>query len=116
MSERPGPSLDRVRSLFDETAGDEKHDPSAQSVLVPLWALYDRVLRHDPAAPDWAERDRFLLSKGHGPLAPKSVRLGGVGVPRQVTTGYGSAADFDDEFGITPAGIAARLRAFLGVD
>jgi len=69
MSERPGPSLERVRGLFDETAGDEKHDPSAQSVLVPLWVLYDRILRHDPADPHWAGRDRFLLSKGHGPLA-----------------------------------------------
>lgn len=70
MSERsPGPSLERVRRLFDETAGDEKHDPSALSVLVPLWLLYDRVLRHDPANPGWADRDRFLLSKGHGPLA-----------------------------------------------
>jgi len=69
VSERPGPTLEHVRGLFDETAGDEKHDPSAQSVLVPLWVLYDRVLRHDPADPAWAERDRFLLSKGHGPLA-----------------------------------------------
>ena len=47
-------------------------------------------------------------------LASRSVRIGGIGVRRQVTTGYGSAADFDDEFGLTPAGIGARLRAFLG--
>ena len=69
----PGPSLERVRALFEATAGDEKHDPSAQSVLVPLWVLYDRVLRHDPAGLDWADRDRFLLSKGHGPLALYAV-------------------------------------------
>ena len=27
--------------------------------------LYGRILRHDPARPDWPERDRFILSKGH---------------------------------------------------
>ena len=28
-------------------------------------ALYYRVLRHDPSDPDWPERDRFVLCKGH---------------------------------------------------
>ena len=32
-----------------------------------LWVLYDRVLRVDPGTRDDPERDRFLLSKGHGP-------------------------------------------------
>jgi transketolase len=34
-----------------------------------LAVLYERVLRFDPRRPDWSERDRFLLSKGHGPMA-----------------------------------------------
>jgi transketolase len=34
-----------------------------------LWVLYDRVLRVDPSRPDDPDRDRFLLSKGHGPMA-----------------------------------------------
>ena len=28
-------------------------------------ALWTRHLEHDPAAPRWADRDRFVLSKGH---------------------------------------------------
>ena len=28
--------------------------------------LWGRHLRHDPAAPQWADRDRFVLSAGHG--------------------------------------------------
>ena len=28
-------------------------------------ALYHAIMRHDPARPDWEERDRFILSKGH---------------------------------------------------
>src|SRR5258707_15831061 len=31
-----------------------------------LSALYFRVLRHNPKDPNWADRDRFVLSKGHG--------------------------------------------------
>lgn len=31
-----------------------------------LAVLYGRILRVDPARPDWPERDRFVLSKGHG--------------------------------------------------
>ena len=38
-----------------------------------LWVLYDRVLRMDPRAADDPERDRFLLSKGHGPPAYYAV-------------------------------------------
>ena len=34
-----------------------------------LWVLYDRVLRVDSASPSDPDRDRFLLSKGHGPHA-----------------------------------------------
>lgn len=30
-----------------------------------LVALYFHLMRHDPARPDWSERDRFILSKGH---------------------------------------------------
>ncbi len=30
-----------------------------------LVALYHHIMRHDPTRPDWKERDRFVLSKGH---------------------------------------------------
>ena len=30
------------------------------------WTLWSRHLRHDPSRPDWADRDRFVLSAGHG--------------------------------------------------
>src|SRR4030095_9736683 len=31
-------------------------------------ALWTRHLRHDPAAPRWPDRDRFVLSNGHGSM------------------------------------------------
>jgi transketolase len=30
------------------------------------WVLWSRHLRHAPAHPDWPDRDRFVLSAGHG--------------------------------------------------
>jgi transketolase len=60
------PALDELIAL---QTGDEKHEPSANSTLDVLRVLYDRVLRVDPDDPEWEGRDRFLLSKGHGPQA-----------------------------------------------
>ncbi len=62
-----------LRAALDRLTGDEKHEPSALSTLDVLWVLYDRVLRVDPARPDEPDRDRFLLSKGHGPQAYYAV-------------------------------------------
>lgn len=62
-----------LTSLMARMTGDEKHSPSAVSTLDVLWVLYDRVLRIDPSSPDDPGRDRFLLSKGHGPMAYYAV-------------------------------------------
>ncbi|MFF0464943.1 transketolase [Streptomyces mexicanus] len=62
--------LPRLMGLM---TGDEKHGPAATSTLDVLWVLYDRVLRVDPERRDDPQRDRFLLSKGHGPMAYYAV-------------------------------------------
>jgi transketolase len=54
-------------------SGDEKHGAAATSTLDALWVLYDRVLRVSPGTADHPDRDRFLLSKGHGPMAYYAV-------------------------------------------
>ena len=61
--------IERIERLMTRATGDEKHDSAAASTLYVLWALYDRVLRYDPREPRSPERDRFVLSKGHGPAA-----------------------------------------------
>ena len=45
------------------------HVGSMLSMADLLAVLYTRILRVDPANPRWAERDRFILSKGHGGAA-----------------------------------------------
>jgi transketolase len=66
---RSAPRYDELLRLLARIDGDEKHEASAHSTLDVLWVLFDRVLRHDPAQPDDPDRDRFFLSKGHGPHA-----------------------------------------------
>ena len=61
--------LAEVRRLMARATGDEKHDESSTSTLDALAVLYGNVLRVDPANPSWPDRDRFILSKGHGPVA-----------------------------------------------
>lgn len=45
------------------------HVGSSLSIADILAVLYRRILRIDPAHPQWPERDRFILSKGHGAAA-----------------------------------------------
>jgi transketolase len=42
------------------------HFGGSLSMADVLAVLYFHILRLDPARPDWNERDRFILSKGHG--------------------------------------------------
>ena len=39
------------------------------SAVEMLTALYFRVMQIRPGEPDWPERDRFILSKGHSSIA-----------------------------------------------
>jgi transketolase len=55
-------------------AMDAVHTCSSGHLGLPLGAaevgaiLYGEVLRHDPADPQWINRDRFVLSAGHGSM------------------------------------------------
>ena len=70
--------------------GDEKHELASESTLDVLWVLYDRVLNVDPQAPDDPGRDRFLLSKGHGPMAYYAVLAAKEFIPMEALPMLGS--------------------------
>jgi transketolase len=59
-----------VRTL---EAGQRGHVGAAFSLVEILRVLYDDVLRYDARDPKWGDRDRFILSKGHGCLALYAV-------------------------------------------
>src|SRR3954471_24118504 len=63
-----------LMDLIARARGDEKHDASSYSTLEVVDVLYD-VMRFDPKRPAWEGRDRFILSKGHGPLAFYAVLI-----------------------------------------
>ncbi|MCQ4043969.1 transketolase [Streptantibioticus rubrisoli] len=79
--------LPRLMSLM---TGDEKHGPAATSTLDVLWVLYDRVLRVSPQTADAPGRDRFLLSKGHGPMAYYAVLAAKGFIPEEWLAGFGA--------------------------
>jgi len=60
---------DDLHRLMSLMTGDEKHSSAATSTLDVVWVLYDRVLNVSPDSVEDPERDRFYLSKGHGPMA-----------------------------------------------
>jgi len=53
---------DIVEMIAEAGSGHPGGSLSAADIVA---TLYFDVLRHDPARPDWPERDRFVLSKGH---------------------------------------------------
>ena len=55
-------SMDAVQSA---NSGHPGMPMGMADVATVLWSEY---LKHDPAVPDWADRDRFVLSAGHGSM------------------------------------------------
>ncbi|MFG2887017.1 transketolase [Streptomyces sp. NPDC048297] len=90
---------DDLPRLMGLMTGDEKHGPAATSTLDVLWVLYDRVLRVTPERTDDPARDRFLLSKGHGPMAYYAVLAAKGFVPVKWLPGFGS---YDSPLGHHP--------------
>ncbi len=54
--------LDIIEMLHKAGSG---HPGGSLSVIDLVTALYFSRMRHDPKNPQWADRDRFVLSKGH---------------------------------------------------
>ncbi|MFE0351183.1 transketolase [Streptomyces griseoluteus] len=44
------------------------HPGTAMSLAPAAYTLFQKVMRHDPADPQWVGRDRFVLSAGHSSL------------------------------------------------
>lgn len=84
------------------------HYSSVFSCAEILSVLYYRVMRLDPARPQWADRDRFLLGKGHA----------AVGLwPILADLGYLEDSDLDD-FGFVGSKVGDHpdMRLASGID
>ena len=66
-------SLIRGMAMDGPLAANSGHQGTAMA-LAPLGhVLYSRVMKHDPANPDWPDRDRFVLSNGHASILQYSL-------------------------------------------
>jgi transketolase len=90
---------DHLLDLISRMDGAEKHGPAAYSTLDVLQVLYDRVLRVTPETAEDEHRDRFLLSKGHGPMAYYAVLAAKGFINEDLLPGFGS---FDSPLGHHP--------------
>jgi len=63
-------AIDTVRTLsMDAVQKAESGHPGTPMALAPLaYALYTRHIKHNPADPQWKDRDRFVLSVGHASM------------------------------------------------
>lgn len=59
----------RLDSLRMTSVANASHIGSCLSIADILAVLYSGVLRIDPINPEWPERDRFIMSKGHAAAA-----------------------------------------------
>ncbi|MGH3362254.1 MAG: thiamine pyrophosphate-dependent enzyme [Nocardioides sp.] len=88
--------LGRLMSLM---TGDEKHSAAATSTLDVIRVLYERVLDVSPETVSDERRDRFYLSKGHGPMAYYAVLVEQGFFPESWLAGWGT---FDSPLGFHP--------------
>jgi len=91
--------VDNIERLLTLMTGDEKHDLASYSTLAVLRVLYERVLDVSPDSLDDPRRDRFLLSKGHGPTAYYAVLCDRGFFPESWLCDWGS---FDSPLGYHP--------------
>lgn len=72
----------RTLSMDGVQAADSGH-PGTPMALAPVaYALWQQALQYDPQVPQWANRDRFVLSNGHASMLLYSlIHLAGVQAP-----------------------------------
>ncbi|MFD9114949.1 transketolase [Streptomyces bottropensis] len=87
-------------------AAQSGHPGLPMGAAVPAWVLWSRFLRHDPSEPGWPDRDRFVLSAGHGSMLLYSLlHLFGYDLPLDELRRFrqwGSATPGHPEYGHTP--------------
>ena len=77
-------AITTIRGLsMDAVERANSGHPGLPLAMAPAaYVLFARVMKHDPSAPDWPDRDRFVLSAGHGSMLLYSVlHLAGYDLP-----------------------------------
>jgi transketolase len=118
----------RVQIIRMLTHAGSGHPGGSLSVIDLVTALYFGRMRHDPARPDWPDRDRLILSKGHAVPAvyaamaragyfPESqlVTLRKLGSPLQGHPDRGALPGIEAATGSLGQGLSVALGQALGL-
>lgn len=57
--------IDIIKMVYEAGQARKGHPGSALSITEIITVLYFDIMKIDPADPQWPDRDRFILSKGH---------------------------------------------------
>jgi transketolase len=101
-------AVDTVRVLAMDAIqkAGSGHPGTAMALAPAAYALWTRILKFDPADPDWFDRDRFVLSNGHASVLQYAV-LHLTGYPLSIQDlkqqrMWGSQTPGHPEYGHTP--------------
>jgi transketolase len=100
--------INTIRTLaMDGVQQANSGHPGTPMALAPVaYVLWDRFLRHNPRNPQWANRDRFVLSAGHASMLLYSMlHLSGYDLPLEELKRFrqwGSKTPGHPEYGLTP--------------
>ena len=113
-----------VEMIYRAQVGHPGGSLSATDILT---ALYFHILNIDPKNPDWEDRDRFVLSKGHAATALYSTlsergffqtdllsTFGQIGSPLQVHPDKNKVPGIDASTGALGQGLSIALGMALG--
>jgi len=113
QKQNSNPELDQlcintIRTLaLDAVQKAQSGHPGLPLGAAPMaYVLWTRFLRHNPRNPKWENRDRFLLSAGHGSMLLYSLLyLTGYDLPLEELKNFrqwGSKTPGHPEYGLTP--------------
>jgi transketolase len=101
-------AINTIRTLsIDAIEKAKSGHPGLPMGAAPMaYALWSRFLKHNPANPEWFDRDRFVLSAGHGSMLLYSLlHLSGYDLSLEELKNFrqwGSKTPGHPEFGHTP--------------
>lgn len=108
FTERDQLAINTIRTLsIDAVEEANSGHPGMPMGAAPMaYVLWTRFMRHNPANPNWLNRDRFVLSAGHGSMLLYSLlHLSGYDLPLEELKRFrqwGSKAPGHPEYGYTP--------------
>ncbi|MCB0156016.1 MAG: transketolase [Anaerolineae bacterium] len=100
--------VDTIRTLSIDGVqkANSGHPGMPMGMADAAYVLWTQFLRHNPKNPDWPDRDRFVLSAGHGSMLLYSLlHLTGYDLPLEQLKQFrqwGSLTPGHPEYGLTP--------------